>query len=52
MIMIQMSDPDLPAKHLLVYANKQDLPSALSPAEVANKLGLNKLKNINVNINE
>ena len=29
---------------LLVYANKQDLPQAMSPAEITDKLGLRSLK--------
>jgi len=30
---------------LLVFANKQDLPNAMTAAEVTDKLGLNKLRN-------
>ena len=29
---------------LLVYANKQDLPNAMSAAEMTDKLGLNNLR--------
>eukprot|EP00656_Telonema_subtile_P032604 TRINITY_DN3582_c0_g1_i2.p1 TRINITY_DN3582_c0_g1~~TRINITY_DN3582_c0_g1_i2.p1 ORF type:complete len:160 (+),score=57.87 TRINITY_DN3582_c0_g1_i2:214-693(+) len=29
---------------ILVFANKQDLPNALPPTEIANELGLHKLK--------
>ena len=34
---------------LLVFANKQDLPNALSPAEVTEALGLQNLRNKKVN---
>ena len=30
---------------LLVFANKQDLPNAMSPAEITDKLQLNTLRN-------
>jgi ADP-ribosylation factor 1/2 len=29
---------------LLVYANKQDLPDAMTPSEIADKLGLHKMR--------
>mmetsp|Transcript_49640 Transcript_49640/g.106344 ORF Transcript_49640/g.106344 Transcript_49640/m.106344 type:complete len:182 (+) Transcript_49640:54-599(+) len=38
-----LQDDDLRDACLLVYANKQDLPQALPPAEVAAKLGLNAM---------
>lgn len=34
---------ELKDAYLLVYANKQDLPSALKPAQVSNKLHLNEI---------
>mmetsp|Transcript_19694 Transcript_19694/g.64037 ORF Transcript_19694/g.64037 Transcript_19694/m.64037 type:complete len:201 (-) Transcript_19694:85-687(-) len=39
-----VSDPLMRNSAILVYANKQDLPNALSPAEVMEQLGMNKLK--------
>jgi len=33
---------------LLVFANKQDLPNAMSAAEITDKLGLNQLRGRNV----
>jgi len=30
---------------LLVFANKQDLPNAMSAADITDKLGLNQLRN-------
>lgn len=39
-----MSDPFLSEARLVVFANKQDLPQALSPSEVIQKLRLNNLK--------
>jgi ADP-ribosylation factor protein 1 len=35
-----LSNDELRDATLLVYANKQDLPTALSPSEVSDKLGL------------
>lgn len=39
-----VSEDELRDSVLLVYANKQDLPNAMSPAEVTDKLGLNELR--------
>lgn len=39
-----LSEDELKDSVLLVYANKQDLPNAMSPAEVTDKLGLNDLR--------
>merc|ERR1712073_121157 len=39
-----MAEPELRDAVLLVFANKQDLPNAMSVDEVAEKLGLNQLK--------
>ena len=39
-----LSEDELRDSILLVYANKQDLPNAMSPAEVTDKLGLNELR--------
>ena len=38
-------DDSLPTPYLLVYANKQDLPNALSVAELTEKLELHTLPN-------
>ena len=40
-----LSNSALRSADLLVLANKQDLPNAMTPAEVSNKLGLHELKN-------
>ena len=41
-----LQEDELKDVTLLVFANKQDLPNALSVKEVEDKLGLNELKNI------
>eukprot|EP01064_Diplonema_japonicum_P003447 TRINITY_DN1221_c1_g1_i5.p1 TRINITY_DN1221_c1_g1~~TRINITY_DN1221_c1_g1_i5.p1 ORF type:complete len:184 (+),score=64.26 TRINITY_DN1221_c1_g1_i5:1070-1621(+) len=38
------SDEDLNDAHLLVFANKQDLPNAMTTAEITDKLGLHSLR--------
>jgi len=35
---------------LLVFANKQDLPNAMSAAEITDKLGLNQLRGRDVSV--
>ena len=40
-----LSEDELRDAVLLVFANKQDLPNAMPPNEVANRLGLNNLNN-------
>ncbi len=42
-----LAEDDLRDSVLLVYANKQDLPNAMSTAEVTDKLGLHSLRNRN-----
>merc|ERR1711865_1064249 len=42
-----MIEEELKDAHLLVFANKQDLPHALPTSDVAEQLGLNSLKNRN-----
>lgn len=37
---------------LLVFANKQDLPNAMSAAELTDKLQLNQLRNRHVSIQD
>lgn len=40
-----MNEDDLRDSILLIFANKQDLPNALSTAELTEKLGLNSFRN-------
>lgn len=40
-----MDEEELKDAAILVYANKQDLPGALTDAEVADGLGLTNIKN-------
>ena len=42
-----LAEDELKAASLLVYANKQDLPNAMSAAELTEKLGLNSLRQRN-----
>ena len=39
-----LNEPELSDAILLVFANKQDLPKAMKPADVAEKLGLSGLR--------
>lgn len=39
-----LNEPELSDAVLLVFANKQDLPKAMKPADVAEKLGLSALR--------
>jgi ADP-ribosylation factor protein 6 len=39
-----ISDREMKDCLLLIFANKQDLPGALSPSEITEMLGLNKLR--------
>jgi ADP-ribosylation factor protein 1 len=39
-----LAEDELREAVLLVFANKQDLPNAMSPNEVQDRLGLNKLR--------
>ena len=39
-----LSEDELRESILLVYANKQVLPNAMTPAEVTDKMGLNDLR--------
>lgn len=41
-----LQEPELADAVVLVYANKQDLPKALRPADVASKLGLAGIKRV------
>jgi signal recognition particle receptor subunit beta len=40
-----LSEDELRETILLVYANKQDLPNAVNPCELGNRLGLNAITN-------
>jgi len=39
-----LNEPELSEAVLLVFANKQDLPKAMKPADVAERLGLSSLR--------
>lgn len=49
-LMKALSHPDLEDTILLVFANKQDLPEALSAAEISSRLQLDQIKNTQWNI--
>jgi len=40
-----LAEDELRDAHLLVFANKQDLPQAMSASELTDKLGLQNLRN-------
>lgn len=42
--MRMLNEDELRDSILLVFANKQDLPNAMSAAEITEKLGLNQLR--------
>ena len=42
--MLQLQEDELREAVVLVFANKQDLPQAMSAAELTDKLGLNQLR--------
>ena len=41
----QLQEDELREAVLLVFANKQDLPNAMSTTEITDKLGLGQLRN-------
>jgi len=41
---LQLQEEELSNAHLLVFANKQDLPNALSVSELTDRLGLHSIK--------
>lgn len=45
---LQLQEDELRDAVLLVFANKQDLPNAMSAAELTDKLRLNQLRNRHV----
>lgn len=47
---LQLMEDELKEAVLLVFANKQDLPNALSVGEITEKLGLNQYRNKAVSI--
>ncbi len=42
---LQLGEDELREAILLVFANKQDLPNAMTAAELTDKLGLHNLRN-------
>ena len=42
--MFQLQEDELRDAILLVFANKQDLPNAMTAAEITEKLGLSQLR--------
>ena len=42
---MQLQEDELRDAHLLVFANKQDLPQAMTASELTDKLGLQNLRN-------
>lgn len=51
MYKFQLQEDELRDAVLLVFANKQDLPNAMSAAELTDKLQLNQLRNRHVSTN-
>ena len=45
----QLQEDELREATLLVFANKQDLPNAMTASELTDKLGLQNLRNRRVN---
>ena len=45
LFLFQLQEDELREAHLLVFANKQDLPNAMSASELTDKLGLQQLRN-------
>lgn len=45
-----LNEDELRDATLLVFANKQDLPNAMSAAELTDKLGLHNLRSRQVNL--
>ena len=43
-VMVQLQEDELRDATLLVFANKQDLPNAMSASELTDKLGLQDLR--------
>jgi signal recognition particle receptor subunit beta len=44
-----LNEDELRDAILLIFANKQDLPNAMTAAEITDKLGLNQLRGRKVN---
>lgn len=47
-LFLQLQEDELRDAVLLIFANKQDLPNAMSAAELTDKLHLNQLRNRHV----
>lgn len=47
---LQLGEDELRDAVLLVFANKQDLPNAMSVSEVTDALGLREVKNRTVSV--
>ena len=45
LLYFQLQEDELRDAVLLIFANKQDLPNAMSASELTEKLGLNELRN-------
>ena len=45
LLRFQLQEDELRDAHLLVFANKQDLPNAMNASELTDKLGLQELRN-------
>ena len=41
----QLTEDELREAHVLVFANKQDLPNAMTASELTDQLGLQSLRN-------
>jgi len=46
-----LTEDELREAHVLVFANKQDLPNAMTASELTDQLGLQSLRNRKVNNN-
>ena len=46
----QLTEDELREAHVLVFANKQDLPNAMTASELTDQLGLQSLRNRKVRI--
>ncbi len=47
---VKLSEDELRDAVVLVFANKQDLPNAMTAAEITERLGLNQLRGRKVSI--
>jgi hypothetical protein len=49
-VRVKLSEDELRDAVVLVFANKQDLPNAMTAAEITERLGLNQLRGRKVSI--